>query len=743
MTEVNYDYTHLTDDEKLNGIGATKIPKRIRTSGYVSDFAESVAQLAELLIQALMNKGLDPDEALEWARKLQESVSQSEFDSWVATLLDGGPSIFMNTLTELNTKYPNGAAGVALVRETDPAKIYVWNGTSWEDFGDYQGIEIKDEAVTREKISDGAVTPSKTTFLNQKNLFVKSKANDGYYWTRVDGKVVREPVPTLTSNPTYIPVSPGDTFYKNSLGHIFFTTDDDTVLTLVNSQSPAGAYTAPDNATRMYFNVFLEDKETFQIEKGTSGTSYDDGLLRLDPQVKISEQSIPAPDLSGVQSKLKSGENIIIDQDNVISAISDSTNPKMAQVNSTGDVTVYVPIEKDEYASYRFRRNTDEDYMKMNQNGVYALEKGVSLINFGEVEGSDLIAPTTQNPYVTVIGTKVITNFFGTGIKIVTYADDRGGSWKISVDGEDYGTYSTWSDVPVAEKTLFEKLNLSTSGHTVVLEFIGADPNNVVTTPRGWLKKADEGAWEVYGDPRGKKLTPKFELTNSSSNKEFAFNVSPADQPTAGEWFPQHNGIGTTTIGTKGIQTLELDGQVIDLDTPSELIEFDYGTFSQVAYSKLSSETDDRAKIVISYNFEKTVKQYFEMEFLKDSIINKGYAFMLPAQDDFVSQFKSNARETKKAETVTTDIDIPFNNININEFIATSDNVDKSSYFVRAKWENTYCDIVSSFLQSRAIGIQKAYPLFFESEPVSAGTIVYFDGEWEIGKIKNANEIYG
>lgn len=81
------------------------------------------------------------------------TVTQSEFDSWVATLLDGGPSIFVESLAELQTTYPNGAAGVALVRETDSAKIYVWNGTAWEDFGDYQGIEVKDGTITLEKLA--------------------------------------------------------------------------------------------------------------------------------------------------------------------------------------------------------------------------------------------------------------------------------------------------------------------------------------------------------------------------------------------------------------------------------------------------------------------------------------------------------------------------------------------------------------------------------------------------------------
>ena len=166
------DFSHLTNDELIKGIKALDLPDYIRSKAYGIDVRETLAQMTEMTIQLGVNMGLSPDEALNWARKLQESVSQSEFDSWVATLLDGGPSIFMNTLSELQTTYPNGAAGVALVRETDPAKIYVWNGSTWEDFGDYQGIEIKNGTVTTEKIADNAVTPDVTTFAKQgKNLF--------------------------------------------------------------------------------------------------------------------------------------------------------------------------------------------------------------------------------------------------------------------------------------------------------------------------------------------------------------------------------------------------------------------------------------------------------------------------------------------------------------------------------------------------------------------------------------------
>lgn len=161
MADKNLDFTHLSEDEKINGINITNVPQYIREKAYLTDFSETLAQLAEMIIQLGVNLGLDPDGALEWARKLQESVSQSEFDSWVATLLDGGPSLFFETKAALVAKHPNGAPGVALVRETDPAKIYVWNGTSWEDFGDYQGVEVKDKTVTTPKLADLAVTNQK------------------------------------------------------------------------------------------------------------------------------------------------------------------------------------------------------------------------------------------------------------------------------------------------------------------------------------------------------------------------------------------------------------------------------------------------------------------------------------------------------------------------------------------------------------------------------------------------------
>ena len=184
------DFSHLTNDELIKGIKALDLPDYIRSKAYGIDVRETLAQMTEMTIQLGVNMGLSPDEALKWARKLQETVSQSEFDSWVATLLDGGPSIFMNTLSELQTTYPNGAPGVALVRETDPAKIYVWNGTAWEDFGDYQGIEVKDGTITTSKLSDDAVSLRNVRGIaGDLNLASDGEISKGYYNISL-GKIV-------------------------------------------------------------------------------------------------------------------------------------------------------------------------------------------------------------------------------------------------------------------------------------------------------------------------------------------------------------------------------------------------------------------------------------------------------------------------------------------------------------------------------------------------------------------------
>ena len=70
------DFSHLTNDELIKGIQALKLPNYIRSKAYGIDVRETLAQMAEMTIQLGVNMGLSPDDALAWARKLQNFDAQ-------------------------------------------------------------------------------------------------------------------------------------------------------------------------------------------------------------------------------------------------------------------------------------------------------------------------------------------------------------------------------------------------------------------------------------------------------------------------------------------------------------------------------------------------------------------------------------------------------------------------------------------------------------------------------------------
>ena len=87
---VERDFTRLTPDEKINGIKASKLPDDIRSKYHGGDVREAIAQLAEMTIQFGVNMGLSPDDALNWARKLQEFDARSqEFDARINGIVSG------------------------------------------------------------------------------------------------------------------------------------------------------------------------------------------------------------------------------------------------------------------------------------------------------------------------------------------------------------------------------------------------------------------------------------------------------------------------------------------------------------------------------------------------------------------------------------------------------------------------------------------------------------------------------
>ena len=89
------DFSHLTDDELLNGIKSLNIPDYIRSKSYGIDVRETLAQMTEMLIQLAYNQGLNPQQAQEFVYRINNKinkgdVSMSDLTQEVKEALTGG-----------------------------------------------------------------------------------------------------------------------------------------------------------------------------------------------------------------------------------------------------------------------------------------------------------------------------------------------------------------------------------------------------------------------------------------------------------------------------------------------------------------------------------------------------------------------------------------------------------------------------------------------------------------------------
>ena len=72
------DFSHLTDEELLNGIKALNIPDYIRTKSYGIDVRETLAQMTEMLMQLAYNQGMSPQQAKEWVSQLNNKITKGQ-----------------------------------------------------------------------------------------------------------------------------------------------------------------------------------------------------------------------------------------------------------------------------------------------------------------------------------------------------------------------------------------------------------------------------------------------------------------------------------------------------------------------------------------------------------------------------------------------------------------------------------------------------------------------------------------
>lgn len=151
-----------------------------------------------------------------------------------------------------------------------------------------------------------------------------------------------------------------------------------------------------------------------------------------------------------------------------------------------------------------------------------------------------VVAPTIRNVFTTTVGDFIEAVFYGPALSFKSHTDDRGGVWRISVDGTFIKDISVWA---ASSGTLNQEISrdLGFGHHVVRAEFVGNDPDNAPSTgagtARGWFSMYTDGRPD--GDETFHQIEFKEANTGwlmSASNVEFAIRLN------SGHWVPSHSG---------------------------------------------------------------------------------------------------------------------------------------------------------------------------------------------------------
>src|SRR5699024_5911709 len=160
------------------------------------------------------------------------------------------------------------------------------------------------------------------------------------------------------------------------------------------------------------------------------------------------------------------------------------------KVNGKDDFTAFQKISDNDYAASRFYKDTADEFLKGYEN--YILNKKVEVgektinENYSQITSGSMTYTTGTNHYTTQIGTIITHEFIGHTISFRSNTNSTGGMWKASIDGKEVKRISVFGNGTLQNVTIAE--NLSNTSHTLELEFIGQDPENPVSNPRGWIR---------------------------------------------------------------------------------------------------------------------------------------------------------------------------------------------------------------------------------------------------------------
>ena len=230
------DFSHLTDDELINGIKALNIPDYIRSKSYGIDVRETLAQMTEMLMQLAYNQGMDPQQAKEWVSQLNNKIVKGQ--------------VTMSDLTQ-EVKEALTGGSVAVV-----------------------GVN----AVDTKNVKDGAIDRSKTNYYTArpKNIFTIDGYQPDIYYVYNSGAVS-----TLSGwNTTkMLSVYPGEKYESNVNGQITFWSKDGNYVSGQNNGTTISPIVIPQNVYGMRHAIkdeVIANPEKYHI---TGENSFEDPQL--------------------------------------------------------------------------------------------------------------------------------------------------------------------------------------------------------------------------------------------------------------------------------------------------------------------------------------------------------------------------------------------------------------------------------------------------------------------------------
>ena len=269
------DFSHLTNDELVNGIKALDLPDYIRSKAYGIDVRETLAQITEMTIQLGFNMGLSPEDALLWARKLENNTAQ------LAQKVGNGKKAELEDLSSTVLSAIEGGEGTSFNLLSIP--------------------------------QDRSVTPEKTTFVEKgKNFIDKDNYAEGYSLNGSTGAVV--PLTGGAVTP-HFSVPANTQMTQNSSHVICFYDGSGNFISGLPQSTPfiERTFTTPANAATARTAVWQANlMASYQVELGNVSTPYEDYRISL-KNFKLPTRSLGQSEMKAPFGYILSGRQIVVD----------------------------------------------------------------------------------------------------------------------------------------------------------------------------------------------------------------------------------------------------------------------------------------------------------------------------------------------------------------------------------------------------------------------------------------------